>query len=127
MRSRPSRVRLVMTTRPGMTPRMLHRRHESIAADIGGTRHDAGCRIARDALHAADDELLPRRADVDLMSARAQLGDGRGLDARFKLHATIVPQPRARRVDRLLQGEAVIDMLHHDLRLRLADAVAAGR
>ena len=41
--------------------------------------------------------------------------------------APAVVQPRARRLDRLLQRQAEIDVLHHRLHLGLQDAVAAGR
>ena len=45
----------------------------------------------------------------------------------FEQHGAAVGEPRARRLDRLLQRQAEIDVLHEGLRLGLQDAVAAGR
>src|ERR1700736_972699 len=50
----------------------LHRRDVPVAAEVAGAGEYAGRRVAHDALHPADQHLLPRRADVDFVPARAQ-------------------------------------------------------
>src|SRR5262249_14819044 len=83
-------------TSSAMTLGHLHRRNIAVAAEVAGAGENAGCRIAHDALHAADQHLLPRRADVDFVAACTEARDRRGRDARFDQHAPSVPQPRAR-------------------------------
>ena len=62
-----------------------------------------------------------------VMAARFQRGDDIRRDAALDLHELPVPQPRARRLDRILQRQTEIEILHIGLRLGLQDAVAAGR
>ena len=64
---------------------------------------------------------------LDLVAACAQGVERRGGKPRLDLHAPPVPKPGARRIDRVLERQTEIEMLHHHLRLRLADAVASGR
>ena len=60
----------------------------------------------------------PRSVSAAIVSAE---------NAPLNLHASAIPQTRARGVDRVLDAEAEIDVLDQRLHLRLADAVTAGR
>src|SRR5436190_6952742 len=98
----------------------------AVAPRVAAAGHDAGRGIDRDALHAA---YLhgPVGTGHDGVAALAQGALHVGWQAPLEQHVAPVGQAAARRLDRLLQRQAEIDVLHEGLRLGLQDAVAARR
>src|SRR6266446_9828497 len=98
----------------------------AIAAGIGAGHEGAGLRVAGDPLPAAH-HPRPVVDHVDLVPAPPERSTSRLGDARLGVEQPIAVHPDPRRLDGLLQVQAELDEVEQHLRLRLEDAVRAGR
>src|SRR4026209_1213789 len=98
----------------------------AVAARIGAGHERAGLRVARDALPAPD-HPRPVLDHVDPVSTPLERGPRLLGDARLGIHQPVAVHPHPRRLDGLLHVETELEHVEQHLRLRLEDAVGAGR